>query len=125
MGNLRINQPRDPGKRGIYNKEKGTKMGTEQIKKIDQEIRRWFKAKQRLEKAEGGVEYAAHSLNNIAIELAKLVLPEDAKVGQIYIFQTTNERFVRVFLRERTSIGPAGPYKLCEAHVEVHNMKKR
>ena len=94
--------------------------------KVDQGVRRWFEAKQRLETAEREVTCAEVFLRNSASALTKLLLPEDAEVGQIYVFQTTENRSVRVFLKEESWVGgTGGPKKSYEPQVEVHNMKKR
>ena len=124
MGNLRINRERDPGKRGICDRTEGTKRGMEQIK-IDKSVREWFQAKCRLEAAKREVTCAEVFVRNSASGLSKLLLPEDALVGEIYIFQTTNDDSVRVFLKERTWSGTDGEKKIPVPHVEVHKMKKR
>ena len=94
--------------------------------KIDKSVREWFQAKRRLEEAKSEVNSADTSLRNTANGLIKLLLPADAEVGQIYIFQTTDEHFVRVFMKYRTWVGGTGePKKIAESHVEVHEIKKR
>lgn len=93
---------------------------------IDSEIHKWFAARDRKITAERELSSADCHLVNTTESVAKRLMPQDAKQGEIYIFPSTDGKAVRAFLKQKTAyVVGGGEQHTLEVVVEPHDFNRK